>query len=301
MNPLDPVEDAVLREIYSQITSNPYAVLRTATTRCKDRLAAAEAKHEAARVILEDFDEHGEANRILYGGHRRPYFEKMIRTLEAEIAERRRHGEESDVYQRYRKAYDERMSRAAQEFLDGMDAEERLSRTLANDMVRANNAPSPILEALGKLAKIPSVSPPTSDTIQGVVHNALRDCAVRSDFTSGGQIVLAYAKVSRLIVPGPHYPALVGSAAIVARDPESRRALWEVLVSDPPKEPRLAYNLACQAAVAGDRDRLLKYGRFAVDLGKKKEQFAADPDFSKYWKDPEFLALFERPRIAPEG
>jgi len=301
MNPLAHIEEAELRELYSQITTNPYAVLQASTTRFKDRLAAAQAKHEAARLILEDFDEHGDANRNLYGGHRRPYFEKMIRTLDQEITQRRQRGEESDVYPRYRKAYAAKMNRAAQEFLDEMDAEESLGRAIANEMVRANNSPPSILKALEKLAMIPSVSPPFSDTIQGVVHNTLRDCAVRNDFVSGGQLVLAYAKVSPSIARGPHYEALVGSAAIVARDPESRRALWETLASDPPRESRLAYNLACNAAVAGDKERLLKYARIALDLGKMKDQFTSDPDFAGYWKDNDFLALFVRPRNATEG
>jgi hypothetical protein len=300
MTPLDHIEDSDLREVYGQITSNPYAVVRARVEGFKDRLAAAEAKHEAVRVILDDFNEHGGANRHLFGGHRRAYFERLDRELKTEIAQRRRRGEQSDVFDRYRKAYDAELDRAAQQFMDEMDAEEAQSRALANEMVQAENLPSLIIKALEKLSRTVFVGPPASDTIQGTVHNALRDCAMRKDFASGGRIVLAYAKVSRWIRQGTHYDALVGSAAIVAREKESRSALWEVLVSDPPKDSRLSYNLACNAAIARDKERLLKYTRISLGLGKEKDQFMADPDFAQYLRDKEFLALFGAPRRSEE-
>jgi hypothetical protein len=300
MNPLDHIEESDLRELFGQITTNPYAVLQASIGKIKDRLAVAQAKREAVRGILEDFGEHGEANRALFGGHRRPYFEKLARALDAEIAERHRRGERSDLFDRYRKRREEMMDRAAQEFVDDMAAEETQARRTANDMVRANHSPPLILEALEKLAKLPYVGPPSSDTVEGVVHNALRECAIHDDWVSGGRIVLAFAKASPSLKRGPHYETLVGSAAIVARDSESRRALWEVLVPEAPTESRLAYNLACNAAVAGDKERLLRYARIALALGKKKDQFMGDSDFAAVLKDGEFLAVLEQPGLAKE-
>jgi hypothetical protein len=56
----------------------------------------------------------------------------------------------------------------------------------------------------------------------------------------------------------------------------------------------LAYNLACHAARAGDRPRLLLWARKAVEMGKHCQQFMQDTDFHGYRDDPAFLEIIRR-------
>jgi len=53
----------------------------------------------------------------------------------------------------------------------------------------------------------------------------------------------------------------------------------------------LAYNLACLYAFRGDEEKMFRYIRSAVELGKAKEQFLDDDDFSSFAKDEDFLQI----------
>ena len=44
----------------------------------------------------------------------------------------------------------------------------------------------------------------------------------------------------------------------------------------------------------GMKDKLLEYTKLAIELGKPKERFLSDPDFSSYKEDQDFLAALNK-------
>jgi len=51
----------------------------------------------------------------------------------------------------------------------------------------------------------------------------------------------------------------------------------------------LAFNLACLAALRGDKSRMLAYAQRAVEVGQPQRVFLNDTDFTAYYGDPAFL------------
>ncbi|AXR61943.1 TPR end-of-group domain-containing protein [Leptospira mayottensis] len=56
-------------------------------------------------------------------------------------------------------------------------------------------------------------------------------------------------------------------------------------------DSRLVFNLACLNSNRGKKKEMLKYMKIALALGKPKSHFKGDPDFKKFWNDPDFLKL----------
>ncbi|MBF3377859.1 TPR end-of-group domain-containing protein [Leptospira borgpetersenii] len=53
----------------------------------------------------------------------------------------------------------------------------------------------------------------------------------------------------------------------------------------------LAFNLACLNSNRGKKEEMLKYMKIALALGKPKSYFKREPEFKKFWNDPDFLEL----------
>ncbi|MDR3205596.1 MAG: WGR domain-containing protein [Candidatus Methanoplasma sp.] len=64
-------------------------------------------------------------------------------------------------------------------------------------------------------------------------------------------------------------------------------------IREPITSDTLAFNLACLAAVRGDKPAVLKYMRRALRVGKEPKHFLDDKDFAECRDDPEFLAVLE--------
>lgn len=61
-----------------------------------------------------------------------------------------------------------------------------------------------------------------------------------------------------------------------AGDPEGAYETAAVALADHPDDPNLHYDLACFAALAGDRDRALEHWRRAVELRPEVREWAAE-------------------------
>lgn len=91
---------------------------------------------------------------------------------------------------------------------------------------------------------------------------------------------------------------LCNALACVARDPKGFEQVYE-LVPDEVTVPLLAYNVACVAAVQGEkRDFVLSWVGQALNLGRDPEKFRTDPDFASLRGDVEFERLISTPSAA---
>lgn len=76
---------------------------------------------------------------------------------------------------------------------------------------------------------------------------------------------------------------------------ELEKPIFEKLNASKITDQRLAFNIACYHAIRKDKAEMLNAIKIAVKLGKPKEQFMNDTDFSIYHKDPDFIkALTEK-------
>jgi hypothetical protein len=78
----------------------------------------------------------------------------------------------------------------------------------------------------------------------------------------------------------------------LAKDDDGHRALEQLVPADVTWDI-LAFNLACRAAIDGDRSKTLQRVRRALELGKSPTQFMSDSDFAPYHGDVEFLAILK--------
>jgi hypothetical protein len=78
----------------------------------------------------------------------------------------------------------------------------------------------------------------------------------------------------------------------LSKDDAGHRAL-EQLVPAEVTWDILAFNLACRAAIDGDRPKTLQRVRRALELGKSPTQFLSDSDFAPYHGDADFLAMLK--------
>jgi hypothetical protein len=67
-----------------------------------------------------------------------------------------------------------------------------------------------------------------------------------------------------------------GAAQANAGDPEGGYATAAVGLTDHPDDPSLHYDLACFAALAGDRERALRHWRRATEIEPRARDWAAD-------------------------
>ncbi len=80
--------------------------------------------------------------------------------------------------------------------------------------------------------------------------------------------------------------------AINSKD-ESAVAALTPLIPEQVEWDILAFNLACLYASRGDRERMLRFTKRSLELGKSPAQFETDGDFAKYLGDPEFRAVLD--------
>ena len=129
------------------------------------------------------------------------------------------------------------------------------------------------------------------------------------DFKAAGMLVRHYLKEVHPYIghyskdPGQPYNITVIASQTLAiygqlppQDKDLVPAVMATLIGpkfDPTKQTNgtLMYNLACHYAVTGDKPHMLESITAARRLGKRQEQFMADSDFEKYWKDAEFLKV----------
>ena len=86
------------------------------------------------------------------------------------------------------------------------------------------------------------------------------------------------------------------AASLPPHDKDLIDAVMTTLIGpnfDPEKQTNgtLMYNLACHYAVVADKPHMLQSITAARRLGKPTQQFMADTDFEKYWKDGDFVKV----------
>jgi hypothetical protein len=85
------------------------------------------------------------------------------------------------------------------------------------------------------------------------------------------------------------------AVTLMDRDPDGARAL-EPLIPAEITWDILAYNVACAAAVRGDRAATFTFTERSLVLGKSPDQFLGDSDFVAFHDDAAFVALLDRYR-----
>ena len=296
MDEFEHIQDPELRSLYMDMHGAPASVLRRGEAMLKDAddpLAILEAMQEAGRVIVEDLDEHGDMHLPLYGDETLENWQKRKQTIDDRVTTLRSKGKTSDVFRLYRETYDAEISRAADEFMDEMDQDEKRQQDLSRQLKDAvEKDTSGFLKVLDRLNEIQVALPRFLDVLTGCVNNAILHAHNSGDDDAACEIIESYSQhAARLGLQGEFLSELVGNSIAVSQLAGDRKRQEIVLTKLLPPDiadPRLAFNLACLFAVRGDKPRVIEYAKLARGLGKPREPFFSDNDFSPFWKDEEF-------------
>lgn len=128
--------------------------------------------------------------------------------------------------------------------------------------------------------------------------SAAPDVALAGCLLSQGRAQHAWATVQRALETAPGDPgaqALASDVLLVLGRMVEARAQLETLARAPRMEPRLAYNLACLRASAGETDGALSALERAVDGGYSDfDRIENDPDLTVLRGEVRFRALLDR-------
>ena len=192
-----------------------------------------------------------------------------------------------------------------------VDEEERLSEELLaalaggqweespSDLLRALDAchaddAAGFIVVLRKLGRA-RLQKSHADTICALVQNAQLAHYRDGESKAACEIAGAYAGLITGGLPhGQHHCEAIATSLAIAQlsgDDQLASIVIESLLPEPIEHPCLAFNLACYAAVKGHRERVLRYSRLALRLGKSKDQFREESDFGAYQDDDEFRDL----------
>ncbi len=127
------------------------------------------------------------------------------------------------------------------------------------------------------------------------IYNHLIAATSEGDYATGKKMVQAFPalleKIGYSNKYGDEFTATAVSLAQLFEDEEVKNIVFRQIMPLYIGHPRLAYNLACFFAVKDEKRSMFQYIRIAMDLGRKKEEFLKDSDFSSFYGNPEFRAL----------
>jgi len=96
---------------------------------------------------------------------------------------------------------------------------------------------------------------------------------------------------------------IAGNAlACASNDRKLRDLALAQLVPGEVYDARLAFNVACIHAAAGEKARALHWIAYAIELGRDPASFLGDSDFRTLWGDPDFSRLVPgKPAALPKS
>lgn len=298
MSDLNFIEDADLRELYEGVLSDPWETIELGERllpTARDRLAVLEAMRESVVAILDDFAEHGDENREMYGDHDQAHFQRLQADLDRRIGEARRAGAKSTVFESWRKTYEASLDNAVGEFMDDMDRDDMAARSLLDPLVEVGSDAAEFVIELRKIERLVLMDPDIANAVAGITSNVLIDCAKGGRIEDAATILRAYLDASpRIGQVSTNQEELAGNALTIAqwsRDGELQERVLSRLIPSKITDDRLAFNLACLLALRHEKKKMLDAVRLALSLGRPPSDFAREADFEQYRGDADFKSL----------